>query len=534
MSAPRQNVSSPHDLGGEYDPLADSWLWAPPPTHTSILVLVNACFMYLLWRDNRRRMMQRGAEPPGPKGIPIIGSLLELRGNPILRLRDIARQYGPIVSIKFGMLKVVMLNDVPTIQEAFVNNSTIFNDRPTFLGVLTGSGTTKGMVSLSSGPFHRNQRLLMADILRSLGIGRTKGEVFFSQSVTTLCNYLTASDQCPIDSIQINKFVFDAFTSFTFGPDWEVNKSLTDLRESPSEILKMNPAMILASQFFPNFIVRNIMPRKYKLEKALRSLLQNTRRRAEENPDTVEDEFDSYVDGIIKIQEQAKRQLAKSNDAALRERAQAFLAPDEHYTLVLFDFFVIGTETSLIGLKWVLQILMVYPEWQRRIQEEIDHVVGVGSDAPSLTHKSKMHVTMATITEVLRFRPVTSLGAPHRVTEDTTLGGYFIPGGTTLITNIYAANTDGALWEEPDRFNPKRFLNPEGKFTVPNKIMTFSTGQRACPGEKWTRSLIYLYITNVLKHFTLKFPNGTPLPDLDGHPGINHAPHEFKICAVPR
>ena len=62
----------------------------------------------------------------------------------------------------------------------------------------------------------------------------------------------------------------------------------------------------------------------------------------------------------------------------------------------------------------------------------------------------------------------------------------------------------------------------------------YSKGQRACPGEKWTRSLIYLYITNVLKHFTLKFPDGAPVPDLDGHPGINHAPHEFKICAVPR
>ena len=69
------------------------------------------------------------------------------------------------------------------------------------------------MVSLSSGPFHRNQRLLTADILRSLGIGHTKGEVFFSHSVTALCNYLTASDQRPIDSIQINTFVFDAFTS---------------------------------------------------------------------------------------------------------------------------------------------------------------------------------------------------------------------------------------------------------------------------------------------------------------------------------
>ena len=46
--------------------------------------------------------------------------------------------------LQFGMLKVVMLNDVPTIQKALVTNSTIFNDRPTFLGILTGSGRTKG------------------------------------------------------------------------------------------------------------------------------------------------------------------------------------------------------------------------------------------------------------------------------------------------------------------------------------------------------------------------------------------------------
>ena len=69
-----------------------------------------------------------------------------------------------------------------------------------------------GIVCLSNGQFHLYQKLLLADIIRGMGIGRQKGEQFFSRSVFDLCNYFTASDQRPLQATDsIGAFVLDAF-----------------------------------------------------------------------------------------------------------------------------------------------------------------------------------------------------------------------------------------------------------------------------------------------------------------------------------
>ncbi|XP_022079358.1 cytochrome P450 2D10-like isoform X2 [Acanthaster planci] len=454
-----------------------------------------------------------GRLPPGPVGLPFLGSLLELRGNPIQRLRELAVRYGPVLTIKLGFVRIFVLSEVDVIHEALVTQGVVFNDRPSFLGVLSGSGSKRGIVALEYGPFHRYQRQFIVEIMRTLGIGRKKGEKYFKRSLTELCQYLTESDGKPLNArTTVSHYVFCGFFVFLFGFSCVDNESLIELRDSLAEFLHLNPVLILASTVLPKFLVQKFMTGKKKLTDCFLELLQKRRQRYQDQawPTQADTVWESYLDGIVGIQQRFTKPVNTSSSddgnhdnrkhSSSGEKAAAALAPDEHFINVLFDFFVVGSETALLGLLWALQMVMLHPQWQRRIQDELDQVVGA-ENIPSLSHKSRLHVTMATITETYRYRPVSALGAPHRVMQDTILKGHLIPEGSYVLTNIYAAHHDS---------------------------------QRSCPGENWTRSLMFLFTTTILKSFTLTFPDNEELPDPMGQPGINYSPCDFKICATPR
>jgi len=71
-----------------------------------------------------------------------------------------------------------------------------------------------------------------------------------------------------------------------------------------------------------------------------------------------------------------------------------------------------------------------------------------------------------TIREQMRINPLTPLGVPHGCSEDTTLGGYFVPKGSLVISNLYAMNHDPTVWKDPESFRPERFLEPGVKDTT--------------------------------------------------------------------
>jgi cytochrome P450 len=81
--------------------------------------------------------------------------------------------------------------------------------------------------------------------------------------------------------------------------------------------------------------------------------------------------------------------------------------------------------------------LTLYPEVQRKAQEEIDRVLGP-CRLPTVGDRSKLPYIEAVLKEALRWHPVAPTGIPHASTEDDTWGEYFIPKGSLLIANIWS------------------------------------------------------------------------------------------------
>ena len=65
--------------------------------------------------------------------------------------------------------------------------------------------------------------------------------------------------------------------------------------------------------------------------------------------------------------------------------------------------------------------------------------------------------------------------------------------------NFDALHHDEAYWNEPEKFDPSRFLDEDGKFTgIPPSFKPFGTGRRVCIGEALAKSeLLVIQIYNL-------------------------------------
>ena len=75
--------------------------------------------------------------------------------------------------------------------------------------------------------------------------------------------------------------------------------------------------------------------------------------------------------------------------------------------------------------------MTIYPDIQKRAQDEIDRVIGQ-TRLPKLDDRPSLPYIEAIYRELLRFAPPVPLAIPHGLTEDDYYKGYFIPKGTSL------------------------------------------------------------------------------------------------------
>lgn len=74
------------------------------------------------------------SKPPGPRPYPIIGNLACLDGYevPYQAFDDLAKQYGPIISLRLGSVPTVVVNGIDNIKEVLITKASHFDSRPNF------------------------------------------------------------------------------------------------------------------------------------------------------------------------------------------------------------------------------------------------------------------------------------------------------------------------------------------------------------------------------------------------------------------
>ncbi|KAG8545726.1 hypothetical protein GDO81_020433, partial [Engystomops pustulosus] len=157
---------------------------------------------------------------------------------------------------------------------------------------------------------------------------------------------------------------------------------------------------------------------------------------------------------------------------------------NENLINLVSDLFGAGMETTSTTLRWAILLMMKYPEIQKKVQNEIEQVMG--SAQPQVEHRKQMPYTDAVIHEIQRFADLAPVGL-HATARDVTFKGYFIPGGTTVMALLHSALRDKKYFEKPDEFYPEHFLDSEGNFKKNEAFIPFSIGKRSCAGETLAR-----------------------------------------------
>ncbi|KAH9516161.1 hypothetical protein DERF_006920 [Dermatophagoides farinae] len=216
----------------------------------------------------------------------------------------------------------------------------------------------------------------------------------------------------------------------------------------------------------------------------------------------------------------------------IKESGQDSFFSEKQLIQVMNDIFSAGLENVTSTIEWAVLFLMLNPNVQRHIQAEIDQVIGQSNEA-QLGDIEHMPYTEATFWEVLRRSNIVALGNTHSTLEDSSLAGYSIPATTHILPNLYAINMDPELWENPEEFNPDRFLR-NGRVYRPEYFIPFSVGRRMCLGDILTKMEVFLFLTSLLQQFHLKIPDGEQPPEVASIVSASMAPKPFKVSLVDR
>ena len=176
---------------------------------------------------------------------------------------------------------------------------------------------------------------------------------------------------------------------------------------------------------------------------------------------------------------------------------------------------------ALLLLKLHLRLLIEHQNVQKKIQAEIDSVIGK-LQTPRLANKTDMPYAMATVYEILRYSTITPLPTPHKARGDKVFEGYLIPKDTLILFNLWYIHHDPGVWTDPWSFQPERFLDTDGKLLAAdhqiwNNFYPFSVGRRTCLGKTYATGRLFLYLASMLQSFDFcpstngRFPDNNPM-----------------------
>ncbi|XP_062535029.1 probable cytochrome P450 304a1 [Armigeres subalbatus] len=192
----------------------------------------------------------------------------------------------------------------------------------------------------------------------------------------------------------------------------------------------------------------------------------------------------------------------------------AFTFQYDQLIMILWDMLIPTISGSAIQLTMLLERLLLNPRVARKVQQELDDVVGRGR-LPALDDRISLPYTEATLREALRSDTLVPSGISHVALEDTKLCGYDIPKGCFVMLGLDVIHNQREFWGDPECFRPERFLDEFGKLSLKKDIsVPFGAGKRLCAGETFARNTLFLMFSSLMQNFNVKQRPGDPLPDV--------------------
>lgn len=177
--------------------------------------------------------------------------------------------------------------------------------------------------------------------------------------------------------------------------------------------------------------------------------------------------------------------------------------------------FAAAVDTSATTVEWALSELMKHPETMKRVQKELENVVGLDRMIEESDLENLEYLDMV-VKETLRLHPVAPLLLPHESMEDCTVNGFHIPKKSRILINVWAIGRDPEAWTDPEKFFPERFVGSKIDLRGRDfQLLPFGSGRRSCPGMQLGLTLVRIVLAQLVHCFDWELPNGMLPSELD-------------------
>lgn len=171
-------------------------------------------------------------------------------------------------------------------------------------------------------------------------------------------------------------------------------------------------------------------------------------------------------------------------------------------------FVVAGYETTGNGLQWMWYLLALHPQARERMLAEVDDVLG--GRMPTVADLPKLRWTTACFMESLRYYSP-SWAMWRRAVRPDNIGGHPIRVGTTILMAAHAVHHDPRWWDDPETFDPSRFLPAAAKDRPRGAFIPFGAGKRICVGQNLAVMEAVLTTAVLSQRFVFDIKPGHPV-----------------------
>ena len=170
----------------------------------------------------------------------------------------------------------------------------------------------------------------------------------------------------------------------------------------------------------------------------------------------------------------------------------------------LIGFFVAGHETTALTLTWALYMIANHEPSEARLVEEVRRVAGSGPI--TYEHIAKLPFTRAVIDETMRLFPPAPLMGREAV-KDTDILGRKIYKGDIILLATYVMHRTERLWDNPNAFDPDRFIREPSLGRGKDKFMPFGAGPRVCVGAAFAIMEAVMALGTLVRDYDIQIPS---------------------------
>lgn len=417
--------------------------------------------------------------PPGPTGVPLLGSPLTFLRDPFQAFEDWIAEYGDLVAVTIFGNNFYVVAHPDYVEEVLVKRRGSFekgrfqNDQ---LGAIIGDG-----LLLSEGAYWREQRQRFQPSFSPASITEYMA-IMRREAVDTVAEW--DDGQTVVLDEAFQRLSLQIMARSLFGVDLDdVGGTFATTARTISERFDLGAVSTYLPPWIPTRRNRAYEQALDELETAIYGLIEDRR--------TADDPGDDLLGTLLRAEADDGTSLS---DETIR---------DEIATVLLG-----GHDTTALAMTYTVYLLATHPRAASRVRTELDDVLG--DEPPSIADYAELAALDNAVREAMRiFPPAYTLF--REAVEPVEVGEYTIPEGTTLALPQWVVHRDSRWFDDPDTFRPQRWANDNGADRPTYAYFPFAGGPRRCVGMEFGLREVTVVLATILQAYEFTVAMDEPL-----------------------